>query len=144
MNVALTVTEYARDPVAPTASVAVIVKLNVPAALDVPVIAPVAAFRDKPVGNDPAVTANVEAPVPPLDVSVCEYATPCVVAGSDAGFTVSGAATTTVYARAPVALSVSVAVIVKLKVPAVVVVPVMAPVDVFSDRPVGKAPAETE
>ena len=64
------VTEYARDPVAPTVSVAVIVKLNVAADDGVPVIAPLDAFKDSPVGKLPAVTANVDAPVPPVTLTV--------------------------------------------------------------------------
>ena len=35
------------------------VKLNVPAVVGVPVIAPVELFKVKPVGNDPAVIENV-------------------------------------------------------------------------------------
>ncbi len=53
-----TVTEYGREPVAATVSVAVIVMLNVPALVGVPVIAPVDAFSESPVGRLPAVTAN--------------------------------------------------------------------------------------
>ena len=63
---------YARDPVAPSVSVPVIVKLNVPAALGVPVIAPLAALSDTPAGNEPTVTANVTAPVPPVELTLCE------------------------------------------------------------------------
>ena len=53
---ALTTTEYACDAVAPTVSVAVIVKLNVPAADDVPLIAPLTTFNVNPVGSVPADT----------------------------------------------------------------------------------------
>ena len=67
---ALIVTEYACSAVAPTVSVAVTVKLNVPPDDGVPVIAPVDPFRDRPVGNEPAVTANAEAPVPPVAPTV--------------------------------------------------------------------------
>ena len=48
-------------PVAPTLSVAVMVKLNVPVALGVPVIAPVEVLRDSPVGKLPALTEKVRA-----------------------------------------------------------------------------------
>ena len=51
-------------------SVAVIVKLKVPLALVVPVIAPVDVFNDKPVGKAPALTANVYGAVPPDAVIV--------------------------------------------------------------------------
>lgn len=56
---------YACKPVAPTLSVAVTVKLNVPPSVGVPVNAPLVA-SDKPVGSAPDVTANVATPVPPV------------------------------------------------------------------------------
>ena len=139
--VAFTTTEYACDVVAPTVSVAPIVKLNVPAADVVPVIAPVAAFRDKPVGNEPADTLYVGAPVPPDAETLWLYATPCVVAGSEAGEIDITALIVTLYARDPVDPRLSFAVIVKLNVPAADGVPVIAPVDAFNDSPVGNAPA---
>ena len=52
----LTVKLYAVDPVAPRLSVAVIVKLKEPDEVGVPVIAPVDAFNDKPLGKLPADT----------------------------------------------------------------------------------------
>ena len=67
---ALIVTEYAREPVAPTESVPVIVKLNVLTTVGVPLIAPVLALRLKPLGKAPAETLNVIAPVPPLALTV--------------------------------------------------------------------------
>ena len=63
--------------------------------------------------------------------------------GNVAGLTVMAALIVTLYARAPVALRPSVAVIVKLEVAAVVGVPVIAPVVAFNDRPAGKLPADT-
>ena len=65
-----TVMEYARDPVEPTVSVAVIVKLNVAAAEGVPVSAPVDELSARPAGKLPAVTAKVAAPVPPVALIV--------------------------------------------------------------------------
>ncbi len=123
----LVVTEYARDPVAPTVSVAVTVKVNVEALDGVPVNAPLAELSDSPPGNAPAVIEKVTAPVPPVALSACEYAIPTVPFGSVTGFTTSAAATTTVYAREPVAPSVSLPVIVKLNVPAALGTPVIAP-----------------
>ena len=140
---ALTVTVYAREPVAPTVSVAVIVKLNVPAALAVPVIAPLELFSDKPVGKLPADTLNVIAPVPPVVVTVWLYARPAVVVGNDAGLTAIVELTAIEYACAAVAPTLSVAVIVKLNVPAALDVPVIAPLDAFNESPVGNAPAVT-
>ena len=138
-----TVTEYACDPVAPSVSVAVIVKLNVAALVGVPVMAPVVALRARPAGKLPAVTANVDAPVPPVTVIDWLYAAPTVGAGSDAGFTVSGALTITEYPCDAVAPTVSVAVIVKLNVPAADDVPLIAPLITFNVNPVGNAPADT-
>ena len=109
-----------RAPVAPRPSVAVIVKLLVVAVVGVPVIAPVAAFNESPAGKLPAETLNVYEPVPPVALTVCEYAVPSVPPGSVAGFTVIAALIVTLYARAPVAPRPSVAVIVKLLVAAVV------------------------
>ena len=108
-----------------------------------PVIAPLDAFSDSPVGRLPAVTANVEAPVPPVALTFWLYTVPTVPAGNDAGLTVIDALTVTEYACEAVAPTVSVAVIVKLNVPAAVVVPVIAPVDAFNDNPVGSEPADT-
>ena len=140
---ALTAIEYARDPVAPTVSVAAIVKLNVPPALAVPVIAPLEPFSDSPVGNEPADTLNVIAPVPPVVVIVWLYGRPAVVVGNDAGLIAIVGLTTIEYACAAVAPTLSVAVIVKLNVPAALDVPVIAPLDEFSASPVGNAPAVT-
>ena len=80
---------YAVDPVAPRLSVAVIVKLNEPDDVGVPVIAPVDVFNDSPVGSAPALTAYVYGAVPPEAVIVWLYATPCVQFGRLAGLTVS-------------------------------------------------------
>ena len=52
------------------------VKLNAPAVVGVPVIAPVMGFRFSPGGNEPAVIENVYGGVPPVAVSEEEYGTP--------------------------------------------------------------------
>ena len=140
--VALITIEYAREPNAPRLSFAVIVKLNVPAAVGVPVIAPVDVFSDKPVGNEPT-NAYVYGAVPPEAVTVWLYAMFCVVAGRLAGFSVSAASTVPEYAREPVESAASVAVIVKLYAPPVVGVPLIWPVDVLSVNPAGNMPADT-
>jgi hypothetical protein len=49
------------------------VKLDIPAAVGVPLIVPVLAFMDKPAGNEPAETVHVkDVPVVPTVASVCE------------------------------------------------------------------------
>ena len=65
------------------------VKLGLPAAVGVPVIAPLAA-SDRPAGSAPAVLDQLLPPVPPLAESVWLYPTPTVPAGSDVVVTASG------------------------------------------------------
>ena len=54
-------------------------------------MAPVAAFSERPAGKLPAETLNVYEPLPPVALTVCEYATPTVPLGNVAGFTVIAA-----------------------------------------------------
>jgi hypothetical protein len=61
----------------PPAFDAVTVRLYAPATVGVPVIAPVTPLRDRPAGNDPAVTVNVGAGEP-FDVSVADIGTPTI------------------------------------------------------------------
>ena len=67
---ALMVTAYAREPVAPNPSVAVIVKLLAAAVVGVPVIAPVAALSESPAGRLPAEILKVYEPLPPVALTV--------------------------------------------------------------------------
>ena len=67
----------------------------VAAVVGVPVITPVAAFNESPAGRLPAETLNVYEPVPPVALTVCEYAVPTVPLGSVTGFTVIAALTVT-------------------------------------------------
>jgi hypothetical protein len=53
-------------------SVALIPKCEVPAVLGLPLITPVAVFKERPPGKVPALTAQVYCPLPPLAVTVCE------------------------------------------------------------------------
>ena len=50
-------------------------------------MAPVPAFSDNPAGRLPAETLNVYEPLPPMALTVCEYAVPTVPLGNVAGFT---------------------------------------------------------
>ena len=45
-------------------------KFATPAVVGVPVIAPVVVFSDNPAGSAPALTAKVDAPVPPVALTV--------------------------------------------------------------------------
>src|SRR5207344_459168 len=134
--------EYARVPNAPRLSLALIEKLNVPAAVGVPVIAPVDVFSDRPVGSVPT-SAYVYGAVPPNAVTDWLYAMFCVVAGRLVGFSVNAARAVPEYARDPVENAASVAVIVKLNPPPEVGVPVIAPVAALSVKPAGSVPAVT-
>ena len=58
-SVGLTVNVKAREPVAPLPSVAVTVKLLVPAALGDPVMSPVEALSVRPAGRLPELMLNV-------------------------------------------------------------------------------------
>jgi hypothetical protein len=63
-----------RDAVTPLAPVTVIVIVEVPAAVGVPLTSPVARSIVKPAGKVPLETANVFGEVPPVDVGAIEYA----------------------------------------------------------------------
>src|SRR5581483_2902816 len=67
---ALMVSDSAFDAVTPLASRACTVKLAVPADVGVPASVP-SVPSDNPAGSDPAVTDQVNPPVPPVAVSVC-------------------------------------------------------------------------
>jgi hypothetical protein len=119
------------------------VKLNVPAVVGVPVIAPVDGFSVNPGGSEPLVIENVYGGTPPVATSDELYATPTVpvaVGQTSAG---TGAATTMLQLAVAVPAAVpveSTTCAVKLNVPPVVGVPVMAPVDGFSTNPGGSEP----
>ena len=71
----------------PPVSVALTVKLNVPAVAATPLRTP-AGVNVRPAGNVPPVVAKVYDPVPPVAVIVCEYVVPTVPGGKVSGFTV--------------------------------------------------------
>ena len=139
----LIVTEYACEPVAPTESVPVIVKLNVLTTVGAPLMAPVLALRLKPLGRAPAETLNLIVPVPPLALTVWLYGLLTVSLGRLAGLIAMAALIVTEYACDPVAPTESVPVTVKLKVLTTVGEPLMAPVLALRLNPLGRAPAET-
>jgi len=136
-------------PVPVLLSVALTVKLATPAAVAVPVIAPVLALRVRPAGNALTEIEYVYGAVPPLALTLCVYETPVVGAGSVDGVTATVAeATVTEYACVPlkgepVPVEESIALMVKLAAPPAVGVPVIAPVVEFSVRPAGRTPDET-
>jgi translation initiation factor IF-1 len=140
-------TEYAWLPMQPLVSVAVIVKSKGPTVFGVPVMAPDEALSDRPLGRSPTVTRKVYVPGGEAE-TVWLYAVPTAPLGSVLGLSVTmghaAGKIRTEYAWLPVQPFVSVAVMVKPKRAAVVGVPVMAPVEALSDRPLGSAPIEIE
>jgi hypothetical protein len=136
-----TVTEY------PLLSVTSMLKLNVPSELGVPVMAPVDGFSVRPGGNEPLAIEKVYGGVPPVATAADEYARPTVpVFAGQTSFRSGGLMTMLQFDVAvPAALPVeSTTWAVKLNVPAVVGVPVMAPVDELSVKPAGNEPVMIE
>src|SRR3954452_15374430 len=128
------------DAVAFELSLTCTVKFAVPAAVGVPLMVPFAA-SDSPAGSEPSVVDHAYPPVPPLAESVWLYAAPAVPPGSDDVVTVSGGgATLMLSACDAVAFELSLTCTVKFAVPAVVGVPLMAPL-AASDRPAGSEPS---
>lgn len=126
------------------ASVTVTVKVAGPAAVGVPVIAPLEAIV-KPAGSAPPVTANVYGAVPFVAATLAVYAAFIVPLGSvvvviETG--VTSAATLTVKFALAFTPPASVTVIVKLELPAAVGVPVIAPPEA-SVSPAGSVPLVT-
>src|ERR1039458_5203423 len=90
----------------------------------VPLISPLEVFKVKPAGNVPEINCQAYAPVPPVAVSVCEYAVPMVPPGSDV-----------VVMERGVAVKVRGVAFTRL-----VGVPPIKPVEAFSVNPLGKVP----
>jgi hypothetical protein len=110
----------------------------VPAALGVPLTAPVDAFTVRPAGK--FAPAHVYGGVPPVTARLAAYATPATPPGSDVVVMVSAGAMVRdrfFEALACVGLVESVTVIARVLVPATVGVPLIAPVDTFSVSPCG-------
>src|SRR3954468_23502549 len=80
---AATTIDNARLALCPFPSVAVTVKLAVPAPVGVPEIAPLDELSDKPPGNEPTLTDHVNDPDPPEAANVALYPTPTSPPGND-------------------------------------------------------------
>jgi hypothetical protein len=125
------------------------VKLEFAAVVAVPVIAPVEAFRLRPVGSAPAVMDQVYGVLPPVAVNVDEYATPTVASGGVcAGIESWPDCPPTVMLVAKLAVCAgfeeSETCNVNAEFPFAVGVPVIAPVDALSERPAGRLPVEID
>jgi hypothetical protein len=122
-------------------SVTLTVKLEDPPAVGVPLITP-PALSVKPPGNEPVEIVHVFPPLPPVAVSVWEYAVPKVPPGSDPVVIASGAGLiVTTYACESVEPSLSVIFTLKLKLPAAVGVPLIVPCAASIFNPSGSEPA---
>ena len=122
-------------------SAAVTVNVYVPAAVGVPPIAPVAAFRANPVGRLPVVTLKASAPVPPVAVTVWLYARLAVQFGNVTVVIDTPGLIVTVYAWLAVCPNVSLAITVNVYVPAAVGVPLITPLAAVKLSPPGRLPA---
>ena len=125
-------------------SVTVTVKFDVPLAVGVPEITPVAGARVKPVGKAPAVIDHVYPGVPPLASTVCEYAVPLVPPDRVEEVIASVVAPTTIDVAADfvcTGLPLSLTLTVKLEVPLAVGVPEITPLVDARVNPAGRVPA---
>ncbi len=121
-------------------SVTSTVKFELPAAVGIPLIVPLAP-SDSPAGSEPALNDQLLPPVPPLAESVWLYVAPTVALGSEVVVTFNGGGLATEMLRPcmSVAFELSLTCTVKFAVPLAVGVPLMAPL-AESDRPAGSAP----
>jgi hypothetical protein len=124
----------------PFVSVTRTVKLNVPVAVGVPEITPVPLFKERPAGNAPTVTDQLNGVVPPLAASVWLYAAVSVAPGRLVVVTTGAALTTIDNACSSNTPFASVTRTVKFEVPATVGVPLITPVPLFRLRPAGSDP----
>jgi hypothetical protein len=130
--------------VAPTLSVTFSVILEVPATVGVPVIAPVFALRLSPAGSGPGDNDQVYGSVPPVAAAVCEYTT-LTSPFKSATVVMDGAAAIVIdNALVVVAPTLSVTFSVNPTVPAVVGVPVIAPVLALRLSPAGSGPGDSD
>jgi hypothetical protein len=133
------------DDVAPTESLTVSVKLDVPDDVGMPLISPVPAVSPMPAGKFPPDTDHVNGPVPPLRATTVEYVIPTVPPVSVVVLMVSrGATTIDRPGDNAVAPTLSATRTIKLKVPSVDGVPLMTPVPEVRLKPVGIAPDITD
>ena len=139
VNVGPAMIVYGQVGVAITPLASVTWMENVPAAVGVPVTAPVAVFRFNPSGNVPTIE-NVYGAVPPVTVNAP------LLNGAPTSPVVPLAKQVRVgpamieYGQVVVAVTPFASVTWMENVPAAVGVPVTAPFDVFNVRPAGKVP----
>jgi hypothetical protein len=140
-SVPATVIANGCEAVAPALSTTRMVTFVVPTVVGVPEISPVLVLRLSPAGNVPSDTAHVSDPVPPVEATVFEYATPAVAPGKDVVVMESGGAIVIERGFESEALAASTTPMVKFEVPAADGVPEIAPVALLRLSPAGSAPA---
>ena len=141
-NAPLTVTEYVRAAVRAAASVGVMVNVEVPAAVGVPLMAPVLAFRVRPAGRGSGPRAKVTGLTPPVVTIVALYATPRVPEGNVTVVFVNAFRICTVYDWVLFSPPLSVTIMPKEVEPTAVGVPEITPVLGARVKPGGKDPVE--
>jgi hypothetical protein len=128
----------AQVPVAETPFASTTLRVKLPAAVGVPVTAPVVALRVNPAGSVPT-TEKVYGEVPPVTViAPLLKATPTSPLVTEEQLSVGPAMM--VIAQVPVAETPLASTTLIVKLPAAVGVPVTAPVEAFSVRPAGSVP----
>ena len=140
----LIITVYACIAVPPTLSLSMIVKVYVPAVVGVPEMMPVTGASERPTGNVPTDTDQVNGDVPPVIPRVWLYDSPTSLFGSVRVVITKAGLMVIINGLVAVAPILSVTMIVKLKVPAVVGVPAIAPVDGVRVSPAGSKPVESD
>ena len=126
-----------------TATVNVELGTGVVVDVGVPVISPVAEFKLRPVGSEPAEIVQAKGEVPSLTVKTWSYGVPRLPFGSEAVEMANVRAAASIEMLSAVVadaggVAESVTFIVKLEVPAAVGVPVMAPVLASKASPAGR------
>jgi hypothetical protein len=120
------------------------VKLELPGVVGVPDSTPVEEFRLIPAGRPPLLTDHVYGPVPPVTVSVSEYAALTSPAGGAGKLSAGPDTIVSDVAWVADRLFASVTFTVKLDVPAADGVPDNTPVEEFRLIPAGRLPALTD
>jgi hypothetical protein len=118
------------------------VKLKVPLVVGVPEMRPVPLLSVNPGGSEPLAIDHAYGLVPPVAASVREYWLPTLPFGSDVVVMLRVWAAAIVMLNCLVAIcaALSVTRTVKVNIPAAVGVPEIAPVDEFSESPLGREP----
>ena len=107
-------------------------------------MAPLEAFRLRPAGRLPLVTDQLYGVTPPVAASVWLYDVPAVPPGSEVVLMESAPEIVIVRLFVAMALLLSATCTVKVLLPAVVGVPVMAPLEALRLRPAGRLPLVTD